>query len=216
MLQSVGHGSSQQCGTVGRTNQNEISGANIDTNAFYLNVGNRANCDGWITSVNYCLSDVDQTSSADEYLATFAVYRNAGLHTYRSVSSAITVRVTEAHWQSVLGVSNFGSNNFGCSSFTLNQPLPIQTGDALGVCVFQSPESNIHSLNVVGAEGAVNGGNLWVLRIGAFPGGVAPNSCTETTVPEQIDALDITSTRAVYFHANIGKYKLMVLQSGIK
>ena len=151
-----------------------------------------------VTSVNYCFSDLEQTSEPDEYLATFAIYRldNQRNDLYRPVSSAITLRVTEAQVQ---------TSSFGCSNFILNQPVPIEAGDVLGVCVFDPPGSNTHSLNVVGALGGSPSGSLWRIRVGSFPGGVAPITCTETSVPPFVSNGDTGSTRAVYLYANIGK-----------
>ena len=97
-------------------------------------------------------------------------------------------------------------DNFGCSNFTLNEPLPIEDGDALGVCVFDPPGNDIHSLNLIGEPGAVNSSDLWRLREGSFSSGTsrAPDSCSETSVPGTVTGSDARSTRAVYLHANIG------------
>ena len=193
-LQSIAFGQECGSGTVGRIIQ-AFSGTHDAQNAFYLNRGDPATCSGMITSVNYCLRGVSRTSSADaEYLGSFATYRlNDDINTYTAVSSAITLRVTEQHLRSVLG----NKNSFGCSTFTLDQPLPIETGEVLGVCIFDQTDGNsIQSLNLVGAPNQDNEGDLWRIR-------PAPD-CTETTVPESVTGNDAVSTRAVYLYANIG------------
>ena len=107
--------SGQSCGTVGQTNQDEISG-DVTTGAFYLNLGDRASCNGRIDSVHYCFSaELQQTFPSDEYLATFAIYRPNNLTSYSNVTPATALQVTGEHIQDVLG-----SDSFGCSAFTLD------------------------------------------------------------------------------------------------
>ena len=205
MLQLVVSG--EQCGTIGYTDQDD-HGSSDD--AFYLNRGDGsiAGCSGMVTSVNFCVDGAqnDDSNSDEMYMATFAIYRLDGA-TYRNVSSAIAVKVTESHLQSVFG-ANFGSSSFGCSSFTLNSPLPIEAGDALGVCVFNP--SNAHRLNLVGgfSGSGVMDGDLWRIRVGSGSSHTAPASCTEITVPEIVTLsdsdTDASSNRAVYLFANIG------------
>ena len=204
MLQSIAFGQECEFRTVGRTIQT-FSGVHDARNAFYLNRGDPATCSGMITSVNYCLRGVRPTSSADaEYLGSFATYRlKDDINTYTAVSSAITLRVTEQHLCSVLG-NSFNQNSFGCSTFTLDQPLPIETGEVLGACIFdQTGGNSIQSLNLVGAPNQDSRGDLWRIR--------PASDCTETTVPESVTGNDAVSTRAVYLYANIGICLVFIL-----
>ena len=194
VLQSAVSG--QQCGTIGHVPTS--SGVHDDRNAFYLNRGDPADCSGTMTSVNYCFSGATQTASLDEYQASFATYRfNGATNTYSNVSSVITLRVTEDQVRSVAS-DNFTSSSIICSKFTLDQPLPIEAGEVLGVCIFDPPGNTIHSLNLVGSVGTDTSD---LLRLRPAP------DCTETSVPRSIDDShsDHISNKAIYLYANIGR-----------
>ena len=147
-----------------------------------------ANCNGVITSVEFCFNAYTQT--ADEHLATIATYRRNGVNTYTAVSSAITLRITQDQEQ--IQFTNVVA--FNCSTVTLDQPLPIEMGDVLGVCVFDPPGD----IDLVG-EVFDDTGERYFSQL------PAPDSCTETMVPESVDAShDSSGVLYLPIRANIG------------
>ena len=177
----------QQCGTIGHTN----TSAKFDKcsrNAFFINLNDSATCDGLMTSVKYCYGRPDK--EANEYIATFAVYRPKGGNNYMAVSSAVTLRVTleQVH----VDFSGNIFSKFACSELVLNTPIPVVTGDVLGVCVTDPPGDESECLELVDRDGD---GDLLSIR-------PAPPDCSETTVPISVDT-DDTESHGLYLYANV-------------
>ena len=185
--------SGQSCGRVGQTYQDEISGG-VTTSAFYLNPGDPASCNGVIASVHYCFSaDQEQTVASDQYLVTFAIYRRNNVTSYSNVTPATALQVTGQHLQ-----DDLESDSFGCSTYTLDQLLPIQAGDVLGVCVFDPPGLSQHRIDLVKEFSLGSSNNL--LRIDSVL-----DSCTEATVPKTVNSNSpFNFNGTLYLYAEIG------------
>ena len=207
--------SGQQCGTVGRVGSTR-TGDNRAVNEFYIDRGNRAGCAGMITSLSYCFHRPPSTAPvANEYLTTVAVYRpastNANENMFTVVSSPITIQKSATDLEAELNAA--ADTNFACSAFNLPQPVPMETGDVLGACVFNPDDITTYRLDIV-SRAAFNNENL--VRTDTQPS--VPAGCSAaTTVPGSFDggafgARPITG-RSLHLWANIGKLGSYYIQS---
>ncbi len=200
--------SGQQCGTVGRVG-NTRTGDNTAYNEFYIDRGNRAGCAGMITSLSYCFHR--PTLTALEYLTTIAVYRPASAaeneEVFNVVSSPITIQKLVFELQ--LESNSATNTNFTCSVFNLPQPVPMETGDVLGACVFDPDDTTsgvtTYRLDIVSRAAS---GSEDVVGTNTDPSS-PPAGCSATTVPSSFDGgapgTSSSTRRSLHLWANIGK-----------
>ncbi len=78
-----------------------------------------------------------------EFLTIVAVYRpastDANENVFTVVSSPITIQKSKTDLEAELNAAA-ADTDFACSVFNLSQPVPIETGDVLGACVFDPPD----------------------------------------------------------------------------
>ena len=210
--------SGQQCGTVGRVESTRTG--NMDNRArdqFYIDRGNRAGCAGMITSLSYCFHRPPSIAPvANKYLTTVAVYRPASTNTdenvFTVVSSPITIQKSATDLEAEL--NNAADFDFACSVFNLTQPVPMETGDVLGACVFDPDDTTsgvtTDRLDIVSRA---DGGSEDIVRTDTHNADPSiPAGCSATTVPGSFDAGDpATRNRAstftsLHLWANIGKF----------
>ena len=213
--------SGQQC-TVGRVGSTRTGTmANRAVNEFYIDRGNRAGCAGMITSLSYCFHrPPGNVPVANEYLTTVAVYRpastNANENVFTAVSSPITIQKPVVEFQTELNAAT--DTNFACSVFNLPQPVPMATGDVLGACVFDSPDTTsgvtTYRLDIVSRAAS---GSEDLVRTNTDPS--SPVGCSATTVPSSFDGgasgTGSSSSRSLHLWANIGKLKQLLFNSVI-
>ena len=213
--------SGQQC-TVGRVGSTRTGTmGNRAANEFYIDRGNRAGCAGMITSLSYCFHrPPGNLPAANEYLTTVAVYRpastNANENVFTAVSSPITIQKPVVEFQTELNTAT--DTNFACSVFNLPQPVPMATGDVLGACVFDSPDTTsgvtTYRLDIV-SRAASDSEDL--VRTNTDPS--SPVGCSATTVPSSFDGgasgTGSSSSRSLHLWANIGKLKQLLFNSVI-
>ena len=196
--------SGQQCGTVGRVG-NTRPGNNRARNQFFIDRGNRAGCAGMITSLSYCFHQPPGNAPpANQYRTTVAVYRPASTNEneFTNVSSPITIQKSVIELQTELNAANFA-----CSVFNLPQPVPMETGDVLGACVFDPASGVIYRLDIVSRAAS---GSEDIVRTNTQPS--TPAGCSATTVPGSFDVGDsdnsASTDRSLHLWANIGKFKI--------
>ena len=116
--------------------------------AVYLNIGDPASCSGNINSFKYCYYSPED--SAPSYLFNFAVYRESSSNSgsYNNISLVFVVERTSSDVTTELG-----SGDFVCVDFTVNNPVPVNTGDVLGACIFD-PSGSTRQLDIVGNAGS--------------------------------------------------------------
>ena len=201
--------SGQQCGTVGRVGSTRTGDnmGNRAANEFYIDRGNRAGCAGMITSLSYCFHrPPGNVPVANQYLTTVAVYRPASTNTnenvFTVVSSPITIQKPVVELLTELELSAATDINFACSVFNLPQPVAMETGDVLGACVFDPPDSNgvtTYRLDIVS-----RGNNEDLVRTNTNPG--VPTGCGANVVPSFfVEGLGTSVSRSLHLWANIGK-----------
>ena len=97
-------------------------------------------------------------------------------------------------------------NSFTCYSDTndIDTPIPVQTGDLVGACIFDPEDGSIFGIipfprlqldNV----GTVNGESLM---------GMSDSECTVETLPSSVETSDLSTSnnRRLHIYANIGKF----------
>ncbi len=216
--------SGQQCGTVGRVGSTRNGTMeNRAANEFYIDRGNRAGCAGMITSFSYCFHQPPATAPlATEYLTTVAVYRpastNANENIFTVVSSPITIQKSAVEFQTELNAATNTNFAFACSVFNLLQPVPMATGDVLGVCVFDPDDTTsgvtTYRLDIVSRAAS---GSEDLVRTNTDPS--SPVGCSATTVPSSFDGgasgTGFSSSRSLHLWANIGKLKQLLFNTVI-
>ena len=135
--------SGQQCGTVGRVGSNRTDDRNRARDQFFIDRGNCAGCAGMITSLSYCFYRPPLTDPvANEYLTTVAVYRPASTNANENVFTVVSSPITILKFATDLEELNIASDTeIACSVFNLPQPVPMETGDVLGACVFDPDDT---------------------------------------------------------------------------
>ena len=202
-----------QCGSIGNSNaENELS---VQTERrFYLNTDNPAPCNGNVTSWRVCYygpSSVDQ-SERISYSSTFAVYRRMGSggdEQYERVSNTLRATVTTS------SLAGFDPNrntvdtiiqqgDFNCYNDTndIGTPIPVQTGDLVGACIFDPEDGDgFPSFTRLQLDnvGTVNGESLM---------GMSDSRCTFDTLPSSVQTSDLSTSnnRRLHIYANIGKF----------
>lgn len=174
----------QTCGTIG-TDAHEY----IERRAqhFYLNIQDPTQCDGTINQIDYCYYLTDQFSVRHRF--TFAVYRESypGNESYTAVSSAFTTGTN---------MGNHGRNSFSCRTYSLEQTVQIQTGDIIGVCIYDPPDHQLSvQLDVVGDNA---GSDRYVLE-GDNTG------CGNSAAPMTVSSLVRQESRVIHVYASVGK-----------
>ncbi len=205
--------SGQQCGTVGRVGSTRTGNnmGNRERNQFYIDRGNRAGCAGMITSLSYCFHRPPSTAPvANEYLTTVAVYRPASTNTnenvFTVVSSPITIQKSAIELQTELNAAT--DTDFACSVFNLPQPVPMETGDVLGACVFDPDDTTsgvtTYRLDIVSRAAS---GSEDIVRTFTHPS--TPDGCSATAVPGSFDSdaseNSTSARRSLHLWASIGK-----------
>ncbi len=210
--------SGQHCGTVGRVGSTRIDDRNRARDQFFIDRGNRAGCAGMITSLSYCFYRPPLTDPVStEFLTTVAVYRpassNANENVFTVVSSPITILKSATDLEELNITSD---TEIACSVFNLPQPVPMETGDVLGACVFDPDDTTsgviTYRLDIVSRAA---GGSENLVRTNthnAQPSSI-PAGCNATTVPGSFDGGDsdvgnrASTDRSLHLWANIGKFK---------
>ena len=141
-------------------------------------------------------------SGSVSYRSTYAVYRRMGSggdERYERVSTIFHAVVTTSNlagFDVVDGVVQQGG--FTCYNDTndIDTPIPIQTGDLVGACIFDPDSSFRQQLNNVGT---VNGESLM---------GMSDPECTVDALPSSVDTSDLSTSnnRRLHIYANIGKF----------
>ena len=137
---------------------------------------------------------------------------NANENVFTVVSSPITIQKSATDLEEL----NITSTEIACSVFNLPQPVPMETGDVLGACVFDPDDTTsgviTYRLDIVSRG---TGGTENVVRTdthNAWPSSI-PAGCNATTVPGSFDAGDpatrnrVSTDRSLHLWANIGKFK---------
>ena len=196
-----------QYGSIG--NNNETAATPSRAQLFYLDTANPANCTGNITSWRVCYYGPDNIESFGSYWATYAVYQRM-----ESGSSVRYVRVSEM-FRAIRTIARFtiaaivdgkitqgGFNCFDDSIDIGNSPFTVESGDILGVCVFD-PENGDDRIVLVNrlpldVVGETSGGSL--LQMGTA-------GCSREDIPSDIAATQLStlSSRRLHIYANIGK-----------
>ena len=173
---------------------------------FYLNTDNPAPCTGNITSFRVCYygpSSVDQNQMII-FMSTFAIYRRMGSggdERYERVSDTFKAvlsnnNMTDFDTDKIDGVIQGG---FTCLNDVndLNIPLPVETGDMVGACIFD-PEDNENvtrqQLNIVGTMPS------------EFLLGTDNTDCTVDDIPSIFLANQFSrsNSKRLHIYANIG------------
>ena len=197
---------SDQCGSIGNVNAEDERTAQTNS-MFYLNTANPAPCNGNITSWRVCYygpSSVDQDQTII-FMSTFAIYRSMGSvgdERYERVSDTFkavlsTNNLTDFDTDKIDGVIQDGFTCFNDVN-DLHMPLPVETGDMVGACIFD-PEDNENvtrqQLNIVGE------------RPSEFLLGTPDNTdCTVDDIPSIFLAnqLSRSNSKRLHIYANIG------------
>ena len=157
-------------------------------NALFLNIGDPAICSGNINSFKYCY--YSPGDSAPSYSFKFAVYRESSSNSgsYNNISPVFVVQRTSSDVATELGGSGFV-----CVDFTVNDPVPVNTGDVLGACIFD-PSGNTLQLDIVGNADA---GTSMLLRH-------ENNGCSSGSLSPTVTPPDTVGNRLLHLYANIG------------
>ncbi len=193
--------SGQQCGTVGRVGSMRTgSMENRAANQFYIDSGNRAECAGMITSLEYCFHrPPGDVQTANEYLTTVAVYRPASTNAnvFTLVSSPITILKLVTELQTELNAA--ADTGFSCSIFYLPQPVPMAIGDVLGACVFDPDDTSGVTTYRLDIVSRATSGSENLVRTNTA-------DCSATAVPSSFDGTATSGSRSLHLWANIGSY----------
>ena len=157
-------------------------------NALFLNIGNPASCSGNINSFKYCYYSPED--SAPSYSFNFAVYRESGSNSgsYNNISPVFVVQRTLSDVTTELG-----GGGFVCVDFTVNDHVPVNTGDVLGACIFD-PSGSTRQLDIVGNADA---GTSMLLRD-------ENNDCSSGSLLSTVTPPDTVRNRLLHLYANIG------------
>ena len=199
-----------QCGSIGNSNaENEQS---VQTERrFYLNTANPAPCNGNISSWRVCYygpSSVDQDQRIS-YRSTYAVYRRMGSgddesydrvsDTFRAVVTTSELADDDPNRNLVDGIIQQGG--FTCYSDTndIDTPIPVQTGDLVGACIFDPEDGSFFTRQQLNLVGTVNGESLMEM---------SDSGCTVETLPSSVETSDLSTSnnRRLHIYANIGKF----------
>ena len=112
---------------------------------------------------------------------------NANENVFTVVSSPITIQKSATDLEAEL---NAADTDFACSVFNLPQPVPMETGDVLGACVFDPDDTTssviTYRLDIVSRAA---GGTEDVVRTNTQPS--TPAGCSATTVPGSFDGSEV-------------------------
>ena len=159
--------------------------------AFYLNVADPASCSGLINSFKYCYYVPQDV--APSYSFNFAVYRESSSNSgsYNNISSVFVVERTSSDVMTELD----GGGDFACVNFTVNDPVPVNTGDVLGACMFDRSVVNTQQLDIVGIDEDRSSRLLGDLNSGCSLDSLSPT----VTSPNRV-----FDNRLLHLYANIG------------
>ena len=127
---------------IGDTDQvpNFVVLATNDPDGVYLNTDRPATCNGTISLLEYCYygnSDVSQNT----YRSLIAVYRPVNQSRYERVSETISVTRRSYPFPLTPQADNI-LPGFNCDSQVLIPSIRVQTGDIVGVCIYNSRETS--------------------------------------------------------------------------
>ena len=191
--------SGQSCGTIGNSDDSELS--ENTQQRFYLDINNEATCNGTITNWTVCYygpSDPGRSS----YWATYAVYRRndsaGGDEHYERVSGVLSAVRSAQSIPEPLTDGRIQDGGFMCYNDTSDSPLSIQTGDIIGACVFDPQDGNGFSRHQLDIVGQVSEESLLQANL--------PNdACTMNVIPSSIlcSNLQNRNDRRLHIYANI-------------
>ena len=106
----------------------------------YLNTDRPATCNGTISLLEYCYyGDFDLIQNT--YRSLIAVYRPVNQSHYERVSETISITRRSYPFPLISQADNF-LLGFNCNSQTLTSSIRVQTGDIVGVCIYNSGETS--------------------------------------------------------------------------
>ena len=111
-----------------------------DPDGVYLNTDRPATCNGTISLLEYCYyGDFDLIQ--DTYRSLIAVYRPVNQSHYERVSETISVTRRSYPFPLISQADNI-LPGFNCNSQMLTPSIRVQTGDIVGVCIYNSGETS--------------------------------------------------------------------------
>ena len=180
----------QTCGVIG--NNVEQSFDWDSDREFFLNTQDPAQCNGTVNGFQYCY--YRHSRSAVSYAFTFAVYRETSPWSYSNVSKAFTV---ERDPNPAAG--------FVCLNFSLSNQIQIQSGDMIGVCIYDPPDldSGRRRETYVVSNEATNDHYLM---------STSNSGCGDFTVPSTVSSLSTREGHVLHISANlIGAIILLII-----
>ena len=198
--------SDQSCGTIGNSDDSELSENTQER--FYLDINNEATCNGAVTSWTVCYYGPSEPRLSS-YWATYAVYRRSntasGEERYERISGILSaVRSTagliilNADPPTDGRIQNGGFMCYNDSVNTSDSPLTIQAGDIIGACVFDPQDGTGFARRQLDIVGQVSGESLLQVDL-------PDDACTMDAIPSSILRSDLQNhnDRRLHIYANI-------------
>ena len=195
--------SCQSCGTIGNSNDSELSENTQER--FYLDINNEATCNGAVTSWTVCYYGPSEPRLSS-YWATYAVCRRNntanGEERYERVSGVLSaVRSTRSLINLPPTDGQIQNGGFMCYNDSVNtsdSPLTIQAGDIIGACVFDPQDGILFARQPLDIVDRMNGESLLQVDL-------PDDACTMDAIPSSILRSDLQNrnNRRLHIYANI-------------
>ena len=171
---------------------------------FYLNVNNPAPCNGSVQSWRVCYYGPGSTRDRRFYWTIYAVYRrqvvSGGDVRYQRVSERFrAIRYDNSDFNFARVDGPVQQTGFACYDDMIDvgdNPLTIQAGDVVGVCVFDPDNEQSTDRRQLDVVGEVAGESLLMMDT---------NGCSREALPMDISSNNLSpiESRRLHIYANI-------------